>query len=218
MKILRSIPSFWPFGGHSNTDLEPESLEDAPSQYEDALSSLEEIIERVGEKLFGNVLRQLRRITLLEEQQLVSLKRLDGSLQFFHDRFNALVPKTEQVQDAAVIPEEEWIFLLDRLNKIRCALTPNNGLIKELLDQVLAKIYELAALRPIAREGERYDTLRCEIAGVVAGTEEGIVCEVIRQGYEREDSSCIRTALVTVSQGVTTGGITTVEEEQGYDQ
>lgn len=144
--------------------------------------------------------RILRRIALLTEQQLEFGKQLGHQFSTLQDQLSKNIPAAKESSTLS-LSLDEILSLFADLDKLRSSLR-SQSVSLEMLDGISEKLLARTSLRPIAKLGDIYDPVHCEVVEAIpkADCRPGTICEILRQGYLTDHGERISPALVVVTK------------------
>lgn len=144
--------------------------------------------------------RQLRRNCLAIDQQGQQIQEINSSL-------NQLIQVVQSqgvdgTQKPCHLETDDVFKLIDHLYLLQKLSYQEQDIAKKVINTMLNFFYEKAGFKPTAQEGELHNPLTCKISQVVEDSTnpDGMIKEIICQGFQRTDGSCVREAVVIVTK------------------
>lgn len=155
-----------------------------------------ELSKGLADEVSERVVRQLRRLVLVEDEKRESLRKLEGKL----DQVIEGVVTTRKSLDI----EARMLEVLDRLSRTSGILGREQVSAHKLVREAFLDLAEIAQVKPVGMHGETYPELGCKVIGVVESLLDppGTIVEIVRQGYVRGDGSLVRESHVIVATHV----------------
>ena len=161
----------------------------------------EKLSRSIVDQTSQNIIRQLRRMMLLEEEKWSVIKRIEEKLDQYPSDGNFAEGECFSSQKSL---EEAWISILDNLYKCLRVSDFSSGVVRDLLEDTIQKISKIAQVSSIISVGESYEPLNCRVEDVVESTsvQDGQILEIFKPGYRRKNGEIIRPAHVSIGRRV----------------
>jgi hypothetical protein len=169
----------------------PEKRENPDYATEQSLISLQ---ESLGEDLRKSS-RLLRHVGLKTDENTKVLQQIDAQFEDF--RSHVMQHFTTPFLS---LSKEDTLSVLDTLDKLILSQGFQGALEQQLFEEIRLKIMKAANLQSIAHVGEVYST-ECIVSASVCNLEfaEGVICNIVQQGYRDGHGKKIRDAVVVVN-------------------